>query len=101
MVLLQFKLNTVCCQGYHEHLGAWGDSVQSLVTMVMMMFYQASGRPSGNHGLFHRYRIEAVTMRAGGGTSSDYGHGFLATGKYVLLGSDSFKYCPGSPFLDS
>ena len=71
-------------QGYHEHLGAWGDSVQSLVTMVMMMFYQATGRPSGNHGLFHRYRIEALTMR-GRGETWDYRHGFLETGKYDCL----------------
>lgn len=69
-------------EGYHEHLGAWGDSVQSLVTMVMMMFYQATGRPSGNHGLFHRYRIEALTMR-GRGETWDYRHGFLETGKVI------------------
>ena len=56
--------------------------MQSLVTTVMMMFYQASGRPSGNHGLFHRYRIEALTLR-GGGEAWDIGHGFLETGKYV------------------
>ncbi|KAJ7382328.1 Glycosylphosphatidylinositol anchor attachment 1 protein [Desmophyllum pertusum] len=68
--------------GYHERLGAWADSVQSLVTMVMMMFYQASGRPTGNHGLFHRYRIEALTMR-GGGENWDYAHGFLETGKVI------------------
>ena len=52
--------------------------------MVMMMFYQASGRPSGNHGLYHRYRIEALTMR-GKGENWEYGHGFLETGKYVHI----------------
>ena len=50
--------------------------------MMMMMFYQASGRPSGNHGLYHRYRIEALTMR-GRGENWEYGRGFLETGKYV------------------
>lgn len=69
-------------EGYHEHLGPWADSVQSLITMVMMMFYQASGRASGNHGLFHRYRIEAVTMR-GGGDTSQYGRGFQETGRVI------------------
>jgi len=69
-------------EGYHEHLGAWADSVQSLVTMVVMMFYQASGRASGNHGLFHRYRIEALTMR-GDGQTWEYRHGFLETGKVI------------------
>ena len=71
---------SLCHQGYHEHLGAWADSVQSLVTMVMMMFYQASGRASGTHGFFHRYRIEALTMK-GGGEMWEHGHGFLKTGK--------------------
>ncbi|XP_028391270.1 glycosylphosphatidylinositol anchor attachment 1 protein-like [Dendronephthya gigantea] len=34
----------------------------SLSTMVSMMFGQASGRPSANHGLFPKYGIEAVTL---------------------------------------
>ncbi|KAL4235222.1 Glycosylphosphatidylinositol anchor attachment 1 protein [Mactra antiquata] len=35
---------------------------QSLKTMIKMMWAQASGLPSGNHGLFHRYHIEAITL---------------------------------------
>lgn len=35
---------------------------QSVKTMLKMMWAQASGVPSGNHGLFHRYHIEAVTL---------------------------------------
>ena len=65
--------------------------MQSLVAMVMMMFYQASGRPSGNHGLYHRYRIEALTMR-GRGENWEYGHGFLETGKYVHI-INNYYYC--------
>lgn len=65
--------------------------MQSLVAMVMMMFYQASGRPSGNHGLYHRYRIEALTMR-GRGENWEYGHGFLETGKYVYI-INNYYYC--------
>ncbi|XP_052231014.1 glycosylphosphatidylinositol anchor attachment 1 protein-like [Dreissena polymorpha] len=38
--------------------------LQSAGTMVRMMWAQASGSPSGNHGLFHRYHIEAVTLEA-------------------------------------
>ena len=34
----------------------------ALKTMLLMMWQQASGRPSGNHGLFHRYRVEAITL---------------------------------------
>ena len=31
-----------------------------------MIFYQACGFPTGNHGMFFKYRIEAVTLRATG-----------------------------------
>lgn len=34
----------------------------SLRTMLEMVFAQASGVPNGNHGLFHRFGIEAVTL---------------------------------------
>ncbi|KAL8596826.1 hypothetical protein ACOMHN_027155 [Nucella lapillus] len=33
-----------------------------LTTMLQMMWSQASGAPSGNHGLFHRFHIEALTL---------------------------------------
>jgi len=35
----------------------------SLKTMLLQMTQLASGSPTGNHGLFHRYSIEAVTLR--------------------------------------
>ncbi|NXW60474.1 GPAA1 protein, partial [Eurystomus gularis] len=35
----------------------------SLQTMLLMVLAQASGRPRGDHGLFLRYRIEAITLR--------------------------------------
>lgn len=34
----------------------------ALTTMLTMMWFQASGAPSGNHGLFHRFHIEALTI---------------------------------------
>ena len=34
----------------------------SLRTMLEMVLAQASGVPNGNHGLFHRFGIEAVTL---------------------------------------
>ncbi|KAM6125774.1 LOW QUALITY PROTEIN: glycosylphosphatidylinositol anchor attachment 1 protein [Pterocles gutturalis] len=44
-----------------------GDSLpayaRSLQTLLLMVLAQASGRPRGDHGLFLRYRIEAVTLR--------------------------------------
>ncbi|KAH9499744.1 Glycosylphosphatidylinositol anchor attachment 1 protein [Bulinus truncatus] len=44
----------------------YGDSLQdykrSLTTMLKMMWYQASGAPSGNHGLFQKFHIESVSL---------------------------------------
>ncbi|XP_071116541.1 glycosylphosphatidylinositol anchor attachment 1 protein-like [Haliotis cracherodii] len=34
----------------------------ALKTMLNMMWYQAPGSPTGNHGLFHRFHIEALTL---------------------------------------
>ncbi|KAM6033039.1 LOW QUALITY PROTEIN: glycosylphosphatidylinositol anchor attachment 1 protein [Chlamydotis macqueenii] len=36
---------------------------RSLQTLLLMVLAQASGRPAGDHGLFLRYRIEALTLR--------------------------------------
>lgn len=41
----------------------WDEYRSALSTMGTMMFSQASGRPSSNHGLFLKYGIEAVTLK--------------------------------------
>lgn len=43
----------------------------SLKTMMKMMWSHASGIPTGNHGLFHRYHIEAITIE---GVTKRKGH---------------------------
>ncbi|NWU98759.1 GPAA1 protein, partial [Upupa epops] len=43
-----------------DSLPAYAHSLQTLLLMVLA---QASGQPSGDHGLFLRYRIEALTLR--------------------------------------
>ncbi|NXN95214.1 GPAA1 protein, partial [Rhinopomastus cyanomelas] len=43
-----------------DSLAAYAHSLQTLLLMVLA---QASGQPSGDHGLFLRYRIEALTLR--------------------------------------
>ncbi|XP_074753640.1 GPI-anchor transamidase component GPAA1 [Athene noctua] len=43
-----------------DSLPAYAHSLQTLLLMVLS---QASGRPRGDHGLFLRYRIEAITLR--------------------------------------
>ncbi|KAG9126667.1 Glycosyl phosphatidyl inositol protein transamidase complex subunit [Ceratobasidium sp. 392] len=44
------------------------------------MGWQASGRASGVHGLFHQYRIDAITLYA---RPSHGPHGFYALGKVI------------------
>ena len=54
----------IALQAY-DHLGSgnWYDFLHALTSMFMMMCYQAAGLPTANHGLYHRYRIEALTLR--------------------------------------
>lgn len=40
----------------------WKPYKSALQTLVGMMLRQATGVPSGNHGLFHRFGIEAITL---------------------------------------
>ncbi|KAH0827034.1 Gaa1-like protein [Lanmaoa asiatica] len=42
--------------------------------------YQARGGPSGAHGLFHRFRIDAITLYA---VPADGPHGFFALGRII------------------
>ncbi|XP_072216799.1 glycosylphosphatidylinositol anchor attachment 1 protein, partial [Excalfactoria chinensis] len=42
---------------------ARGDSVSALQTLLLMVLHGAAGRAAGDHALFLRYRIEAVTVR--------------------------------------
>ena len=43
-------------------LGSWRVYENSMRTLLSMMTDQASGMANGNHGLFHRMGIEAVTL---------------------------------------
>jgi glycosylphosphatidylinositol transamidase len=45
-----------------EH--ARDDAVANLLSLLSMMWTQSSGVPNGNHGLFHKYGIEALTIEA-------------------------------------
>ncbi|EPY76322.1 glycosylphosphatidylinositol anchor attachment 1 protein [Camelus ferus] len=54
-----------------------GKSVQTLLLMVLQ---QASGRPHGPHGLFLRYRVEALTLR-GINSFRQYKYDLVAVGK--------------------
>ncbi|KAG6918119.1 hypothetical protein DXG01_016307 [Tephrocybe rancida] len=48
--------------------------------IVRQFGYQARGRPSGVHGLFHQFRIDAITMFAVPATGP---HGFHAIGRVI------------------
>jgi len=43
---------------------SWNGFLHSLKTMLLLMSQLASGSPSGSHSLFHRYSVEAVTLRS-------------------------------------
>lgn len=51
-------------QGVEDHArpDSWKGYVRSLETLTSMVLRQATGVPSGNHGLFHRFGIEALTI---------------------------------------
>ena len=69
-----FKRNSLCSehkaysdhclslQRDHQDQESWEGFQHTLRTMLQMMWSQASGAPSGNHGLFHRFHIEALTI---------------------------------------
>jgi glycosylphosphatidylinositol transamidase len=56
----------------------------SLKTMLLGVWKQASGSPSGNHGLFHRYHIEALTLQGVKIRGAVKNAGFTEIGKYVF-----------------
>ena len=46
----------------HPRPDSYKGFMKSLKTLVYMMTTQATGVPSGNHGLYHRFSIEAITL---------------------------------------
>uniref|UniRef100_A0A8C9MC47 GPI-anchor transamidase component GPAA1 n=1 Tax=Panthera tigris altaica TaxID=74533 RepID=A0A8C9MC47_PANTA len=54
--------------------------LQGLQTLLLMTLQQASGRPHGAHGLFLRYRVEALTIR-GINSFRQYKYDLVAVGK--------------------
>lgn len=46
--------------------------LENVKAMLSMLLSQANGVPTGNHGLFHRYRVEALTLEAVKKPKSDY-----------------------------
>jgi len=54
--------------------------IYSAVSLLSLMSSQATGIPTGNHGLFHRFGIEALTI-AGMHKPGTYGSTFLSMGR--------------------
>uniref|UniRef100_A0A8C2M4Y4 GPI-anchor transamidase component GPAA1 n=1 Tax=Cricetulus griseus TaxID=10029 RepID=A0A8C2M4Y4_CRIGR len=54
--------------------------LQGLQTLLLMVLRQASGQPHGPHGLFLRYRVEALTLR-GINSFRQYKYDLVAVGK--------------------
>ncbi|XP_055892250.1 glycosylphosphatidylinositol anchor attachment 1 protein-like [Biomphalaria glabrata] len=47
---------------YSENGDSFDDYKKALTTMLKMMWHQASGTPTGNHGWFQKFHIESVTL---------------------------------------
>lgn len=58
---------------------------ENLKNILAMMASQANGVPTGNHGLFHRHRIEALTLEAVKGGSSTNSNNRNIAAAVVLL----------------
>ncbi|XP_070574447.1 glycosylphosphatidylinositol anchor attachment 1 protein-like [Ptychodera flava] len=54
---------------------------QNAKIMLSNMVHQASGKPSGNHGLFHKYHIEAITLK--GIDAKNKAQGFRVFGRVL------------------
>ncbi|XP_034933569.1 glycosylphosphatidylinositol anchor attachment 1 protein [Chelonus insularis] len=52
-------------------------------TLSSMIFTQATGVPTGNHGLFHRYGIEAITLEGFEATDKKTGVNFHQLGRVI------------------
>ena len=76
--------------------------VQSVKTMLEMMWSQAAGTPSGNHGLFHKYHIEAVTLQGIRRKNSNYAFPLERTGRYYynenFYASNDYMYMQTAAF---
>eukprot|EP00794_Sanderia_malayensis_P019024 gene19024-20937_t len=63
------KLHTQ--DSYFSHADAFENYLQCLKTLVRMMLFHATGYSTGSHGLYLKYRIEAITLKA-----TDNGEGY-------------------------
>lgn len=57
--------------------------LQRLTTLLSMVGTQATGVPNGNHGLFHRFGIEAVTLEGVKSKKPSGGARFYQMGKVI------------------
>ncbi|KAK5648233.1 hypothetical protein RI129_003125 [Pyrocoelia pectoralis] len=69
-------------RSYRQGLKDWSYAFE---TMMYMVFTQATGIPNGNHGLFHRFGIQALTLEGISDKKSHYSnHGnLLSTGRVL------------------
>jgi len=67
----------------YQSLQSLNGFLYSLKTMLLSMTQLASGSPSGNHGLFHRYSIEAVTLHGIKTKGSKNMFGFREIGRVI------------------
>ncbi|KYN22789.1 PREDICTED: glycosylphosphatidylinositol anchor attachment 1 protein [Trachymyrmex cornetzi] len=65
---------------YRDKLKSWWYHFNTLMSMVAT---QATGVPTGNHGLFHRFGIEAITLEGFKKSGKETGTNFYQVGRIV------------------
>ncbi|CAL1688980.1 unnamed protein product [Lasius platythorax] len=65
---------------YRDKLKSWGYHFNTLMSMVAT---QATGIPTGNHGLFHRFGIEAITLEGFQKSGKETEANFYQVGRVV------------------
>ncbi|CAG8565628.1 9198_t:CDS:10, partial [Dentiscutata erythropus] len=67
---------------YYTHYDS-GDYRSSFYNLIKSMKYQALGHPTGSHGLFFRYKIDAITLYGQVDAANGNSYSFLEIGSYV------------------
>lgn len=67
-------------RNYRDPVKDWNYAFQTLMTMI---FTQASGVPNGNHGLYHRFGIQALTLEGFSDRKTTNPGNFLSVGRIL------------------
>nr|CAG8446037.1 12712_t:CDS:10 [Entrophospora candida] len=79
---IPIKLNG---SGHYYNFNDAGDYLSSLYNLLMTMKYQALSHPTGSHGLFFRYKIDAITLYGKSDAPVSSSYGFMEIGSDIPI----------------